>query len=134
MSYYCHSTPGRLRIKTPVIKRNPVEIEKVRRLLQPLPEVGAFDINALTGSITINYTDSATDPESILNILRENGYFKVSPIKEEERPIETRGVEGRHYGGEGDRRGFHRKSLRGVDVLASCVPCLMPMRALAPPV
>lgn len=89
MSYYCHSTPGRLRIKTPVIKRNPVEIEKVRRLLQPLPEVGAFDINALTGSITINYTDSATDPESILNILRENGYFKVSPIKEEERPIET---------------------------------------------
>ncbi len=88
MSYYCHSTPGRLRVKTPIIKRNPVEIEKVRRLLQPLPEVGALDINAVTGSITINYCDSEFDPESILNILRENGYLN-SPIKEEECPIDA---------------------------------------------
>jgi hypothetical protein len=87
MSYYCHSTPGRLRIKTPLIKRNPAQIDKARRLLQSLRGIDSFDINPVTGSITITYVD-ATDPESILNVLREKGYFKVFQ-KEEQHPIET---------------------------------------------
>jgi hypothetical protein len=89
MSYYCHSTPGRLRIKTPIIKRNPAEIDKASRLLKSLPEIDAFDINAVTGSITINYSDCATDPESILNILREKGYVKVARTEKREQPLET---------------------------------------------
>ena len=55
MGYYYHSTPGRLRIKTPIIKHNPSEIERVRGMLQTLSGVDAVSINALTGSITINY-------------------------------------------------------------------------------
>jgi copper chaperone CopZ len=89
MSYYCHSTPGRLRIKTPIIKQNPVEIEKVRGMLQALSGVDAFSINALTGSITINYSGGATDSESILSILKEKGYYRISPIEEQEHPFET---------------------------------------------
>jgi hypothetical protein len=88
MSCYCHSTPGRLRIKTPLIKRNPAEVDRARRLLQSLREIDAFDINPVTGSITITYADPVTDPESILNILREKGYFKVFQ-KEEQHPIEA---------------------------------------------
>ncbi|MGA2938766.1 MAG: HMA2 domain-containing protein [Syntrophobacteraceae bacterium] len=88
MSYYCHSTPGRLRIKTPIIKQNPVEIEKVRGTLQALSGVDAVSINALTGSITINYSGSATDSESILSILKEKGYYRISPIEEQEHPVE----------------------------------------------
>jgi len=88
MSYYCHSTPGRLRIKTPIIKQNPVEIEKVRGMLQALSGVDAVSINALTGSITINYSGSATDSESILSILKEKGYYRISPIEEQEHPVE----------------------------------------------
>ncbi len=88
MSCYCHSTPGRLRIKTPLIKRNPAEVDRARRLLQSLREIDAFDINPVTGSITITYADPATDPESILNILREKGYFKVFQ-KEDQYPIEA---------------------------------------------
>lgn len=87
MSYYHHSTPGRLRIKTPIIKQNPVEIEKVRGMLQALSGVDAVSINALTGSITINYSDCATDSESILSILQEKGYYRISPIEEQEHPI-----------------------------------------------
>jgi len=71
MSYYCHTTPGRLRVKTPIIKQNPVEIEKVRAMLQALPGVDGVSINALTGSITINYSGWATDCESILSILKK---------------------------------------------------------------
>jgi copper chaperone CopZ len=89
MSYYCHSTPGRLRIKTPVIKQNPVEVEKVRGMLQSLSGVDAVSINALTGSITINYSDCETDSESILRILEEKGYYRISSSEEQEHPIET---------------------------------------------
>jgi copper chaperone CopZ len=89
MSYYCHSTPGRLRIKTPIIKQNPVEIEKVRGTLRALSGVNAVSINALTGSITINYSGGATDSESILSILKEKGYYRISPIEEQEHPIEN---------------------------------------------
>ncbi len=89
MSYYCHSTPGRLRIKTPVIKQNPVEIEKVRGTLQALPGVDTLSINALTGSITINYSGGATDSESILSILKEKGYYRIPSIEEQEQPFET---------------------------------------------
>jgi copper chaperone CopZ len=89
MSYYCHTTPGRLRVKTPIIKQNPVEIEKVRAMLQALPGVDGVSINALTGSITINYSDRATDSQSILSLLKEKGYYRISPIEEQEHPIET---------------------------------------------
>jgi copper chaperone CopZ len=89
MSYYCHSTPGRLRIKTPIIKQNPVEIEKVSAMLEALSGVDAVSINALTGSITINYSGWATDSESILSILKEKGYYRISPTEEQEHPIET---------------------------------------------
>ncbi len=89
MSYYHHSTPGRLRIKTPIIKQNPVEIEKVRGMLQALSGVDAVSINALTGSITINYSGCATGSESILSILKEKGYYRISPIEEQEHPFET---------------------------------------------
>jgi copper chaperone CopZ len=89
MSYYCHSTPGRLRIKTPVIWRNPAEIAKAHRLLQSLPGVDAFDINPVTGSITINYTDWETGPEPILDALREKGYFKAPQNEEPDNRVET---------------------------------------------
>ncbi|MGA3113726.1 MAG: HMA2 domain-containing protein [Syntrophobacteraceae bacterium] len=89
MSYYCHSTPGRLRIKTPIVKQNPVEVEKVRGMLESLSGVDAVSINALTGSITINYSDCETDSESILSILEEKGYYRISSLEDQEHPIET---------------------------------------------
>ena len=89
MGYYCHITPGRLRIKTPIIKQNPAEIEKVRGLLLSVSGVDAVSINVLTGSITINHSGNASDPESILNILEEKGYYKTSATDEQEHPIET---------------------------------------------
>ncbi len=89
MSYYCHSTPGRLRIKTPIIKQNPVEIEKVRGMLQSLSGIDAVSINALTGSVTINYSGGATDSESILSVLEQEGYYRISQEEEQEHPIET---------------------------------------------
>ena len=89
MSYYCHITPGRLRIKTPVIKQNPGEIDRVREILESLSGVDAVSINALTGSITINHSGCAADSDWILNILKEKGYYKISSIDEQEHPIQA---------------------------------------------
>ena len=89
MSFYCHSTPGRLRIKTPIIKQNPAEIEKVREILESLQGVDNFSISALTGSITINYTDRKIDSESILKVLQEKGYYRILPLEEQEDPMQT---------------------------------------------
>ena len=89
MSYYCHITPGRLRIKTPIIKQNPAESEKVRQLLDSFPGIDAVAINSLTGSITINYSGSQTDCKSILKVLEEKGYYKIGQTQEKEHPLEA---------------------------------------------
>jgi len=88
MGYYCHSTPGRLRIKTPTIKQNPDGIGRVREILEALPGVDAVSINALIGSIKVNYSNCLTDSGSILGVLEENGYYDGSQ-EEQEHPIET---------------------------------------------
>jgi hypothetical protein len=89
MSYYCHITPGRLRIKTPVIKQNPVEIKRVREMLQALHGVDDVSINALTGSIVISHLSCEIDPETILNMLEEKGYYKRSEAMEHDHGIES---------------------------------------------
>ncbi len=89
MNYYCHITPGRLRIKTPIIKQNPVEIAKVRDLLEPVRGVDALSINALTGSITVNYSSCLINAESILEILTQNGYYQISKAIQPEHAMEA---------------------------------------------
>jgi copper chaperone CopZ len=78
MSCYCHITPGRLRVKTPIIRQNAAEAEKVRAMLQSVPGVRTVSVNAMTGSITVLHCGSAVDSESILSLLKKDGYFTVS--------------------------------------------------------
>jgi hypothetical protein len=62
-------------------------VDKARRLLQSLREIDAFDINPVTGSITITYSDCTADAESILDVLKESGYLQAFR-KEEQHSIE----------------------------------------------
>jgi hypothetical protein len=82
MNYYCHNTPGRLRIKTPIVKHNPVEIKKVGNILDSVSGINSFSINDLTGSIIIKYNPSTVDSKSILNVLGEKGYFHPDKVEE----------------------------------------------------
>ncbi|MDR3566996.1 MAG: hypothetical protein P4L43_03105 [Syntrophobacteraceae bacterium] len=77
MSCYCHITPGRLRVKTPIIRQNAAEAEKVRAMLATVSGVETVDVNGLTGSITVYHSGSATDSDSILGVLKNNGYFRA---------------------------------------------------------
>ncbi len=88
MSFYCHNTPGRLRIKTPIIKQNMAEIDKIRNLLLSISEIESFTINPVTGSIVIKYDACEGDSEAILNVLKREGYYRVPQIKEDARVME----------------------------------------------
>ena len=77
MSCCCHITPGRLRVKTPLIRQDALEAEKVRGVLGSIPGVQTVDVNDLTGSVTVRHSGSAADSESILGVLEKHGYFKA---------------------------------------------------------
>jgi len=78
MSYYMHNVPGRLRIKSPVIKNNKKMANEVKKTLDMLPGIAAVDINLTTGSLLINYNSKSVNHMDIVDILQRNGYFDAS--------------------------------------------------------
>jgi hypothetical protein len=77
MSYYIHSIPGRLRIKTPLVKGNQDKASDVECLLNRYAGVTKTSSNTLTGSIVVNYDHKTVSERSILNLLENTGYFKA---------------------------------------------------------
>jgi copper chaperone CopZ len=78
MSYYLHHVPGRLRVRTPVIKSNEEKVSDVQNLLKSIHGIRSTSASAVTGSVVIHYDQQAVDPEAITNALTEAGYFDQS--------------------------------------------------------
>lgn len=78
MEYYVHDLPGRLRIRTPFVKRNPAMADAIRRLLETAAGVGSISINTVTGSIVIYYNPKEARSKKILSLLERAGYFDRS--------------------------------------------------------
>lgn len=78
MSYYIHQIPGRLRIKSPAVKRKPTMAEAVEVLLKTIEGIRSVAVNTITGSITIHYTLQVVSPGTILDALECKGYFDPS--------------------------------------------------------
>lgn len=76
MSYYIHSVPGRLRIKTPWIKGNRERGFDVECLLNGCVGVTRTSANPLTGSIVVHYDQKTISERSLINLLEKTGYFK----------------------------------------------------------
>lgn len=77
MSYYMHSVPGRLRIKTPMIKNNKLAAH-VEKFLGQINGVESLVTNSLTGSITINYDREKVTSQKLLDTLKTRGIFDPS--------------------------------------------------------
>ena len=73
MSHYIHHVPGRLRVKTPILKRNEAEAARLRDLLAEFKGVLAHEVKTLTGSATIYYDTARIEPHTILAIFKEQG-------------------------------------------------------------
>ena len=76
MSYYIHSIPGRLRVKTPLVKGSQENAKDVEGLLKFYQGVDKASANPLTGSVVVNYDSKVVSDESIINLLVDKGYFK----------------------------------------------------------
>ena len=89
MSYYIHNVPGRLRIKTPLIKKNQSIAEDVQNLLRPLIGIFSTSVNLITGSIVINYDHKVITSKEIVNTLNYAGYFDLSKAITNDEYIKT---------------------------------------------
>jgi copper chaperone CopZ len=78
MSDYIHHVPGRMRIKSPFIKRNEAGAKAVLRLLQAMDGIVSAEANPVTGSVIINYDKNGLDPAVVLTALRAHGYIDAA--------------------------------------------------------
>ncbi len=78
MSYYLHDVPGRLRVKSPLVKNNQKVADEIKKLLALVHGINSVEINLITGSVLINYHPDKRDRKEILNLLTERGYFDRS--------------------------------------------------------
>ncbi|MDA8214994.1 MAG: hypothetical protein M0Z64_06930 [Nitrospiraceae bacterium] len=78
MSYYLHNVPGRLRIKSPIIKNNKNVADELKRLLSTINGIATVDINLITGSLLVNYNTKAIKYTDIISLLERRGYFDRS--------------------------------------------------------
>jgi len=70
-----HNIPGRLRVKSPLLKRNDAAADKLKMALSSVQGIAAVDFNSTTGSLLINYNHRTTDHEDIIGLLERKGYF-----------------------------------------------------------
>lgn len=78
MSYYMHNVPGRLRVKSPVIKNNKNVADELKKSLSTLYGVATVDINLTTGSLLVNYNHKVIKHDDVVDILQRKGYFDPS--------------------------------------------------------
>lgn len=75
MSHYIHDIPGRLRVRTPVIQRNPHLAQEVYALLAVLRGIESVTVKVVTGSIVIHYDHKVIRSRQIIAALTHGGYF-----------------------------------------------------------
>lgn len=75
MSYYIHQTPGRLRIRTPVVKNNEAMAIAARSLFHGTLGVKSVLSNVRTGSITVIYDPYCISSATLINELAACGYL-----------------------------------------------------------
>ncbi len=77
MSYYLHEVPGRLRIKMPVLRRNPKLVQEIESLLRNFSGIKSSSVNSMTGSVVVNYDPDCVTSGAILAILAKEGYIDL---------------------------------------------------------
>ena len=73
MSHYVHHVPGRMRIRTPLLKRNEKRAQAVRALVTAQTGVKTADVNTVTGSVVIHYDPKRTTSTALFDLLKQEG-------------------------------------------------------------
>ena len=78
MSHYIHNVPGRLRVKSPAVKKNQDAADDIRKALSTMNGIATVDISLVTGSILVNYNPKAVHEKDIIGLLQRKGYFDAA--------------------------------------------------------
>jgi copper chaperone CopZ len=73
--FYIHNVPGRVRIKTDVLRKNSGAADEIRKALSVIRGIGTVDINLTTGSILIHYNYEVVSCEEIVRLFENRGFF-----------------------------------------------------------
>ena len=80
MTHYVHHVPGRLRVKSPALKKNERQAKLVKEYLDSMNGVLSADVSTVTGSIVIKYDAFLVEGKTILNSLHAMGHARsVTP-------------------------------------------------------
>lgn len=79
MAHYIHHVPGRLRVKTPALKRNEPRAQQVKICLERMHGVLEADVSTVTGSIVIKYDVCLVGSAAILDALSAQGHIQNMP-------------------------------------------------------
>ena len=83
MSYYIHDVPGRLRIKSPVLRKNKLAATAAERLMAGTNGVKSRRVNLLTGSLLINYNPTVTKHHELVT------YYRTTATLTIRKPLQT---------------------------------------------
>lgn len=72
--HYIHHTPGRLRVRSALVKNNEQRAGSALQWLRTVPGVTSVEANTITGSLTVRYDAALTRGGLLLDALKEAGY------------------------------------------------------------
>ena len=75
MTHYIHHVPGRMRVRSPRIKGNTENAERLRQTLVQLIGVTGIETNPVTGSVVISYSPERLGPDDLVAVMKEHGYL-----------------------------------------------------------
>jgi hypothetical protein len=78
---YLHVTPGRLRVRSVVLKRDVARASRVEQGLATLPGLDLVRVNAVTGSVLVHYDTRQWTADSLLSAMGELEYLTPRPVR-----------------------------------------------------
>lgn len=75
MICYMHSVPGRVRIRSKILRSNSGLRGAIVGACESLPGVCSVKANGLTGSVLVTYDQQAAGEQDILAVIRKSGYL-----------------------------------------------------------
>ena len=72
--YYLHKTPGRIRLKSPILK-NPLFHKDAQDILAGFEGIHNCDINRTTGSMTVHFHPARIKADDIVRSFEDAGLF-----------------------------------------------------------
>ena len=78
MNHYVHNVPGRLRVKTPIVKRKSGSARHVEEFVNQLRGIKSSSVNTTTGSVVVLYDSKTISSDVILTAFENEGLFDSS--------------------------------------------------------